>query len=136
MRGTFEHTNDKAGRRTHRVDSGVAFSSTQQNVFGYTARSEVTSASMRNETSSYEYDVLSTEDTRYYVWGLDLSQSLQGAGGVGGLLLVRQGTQAHARRTRNDSNPSVFMNYGYMIDVDTGKVHISNGDLYERVIFP
>ena len=32
---------------THRVDSGVAFSSTQQNVFGYTASSEDTSANMR-----------------------------------------------------------------------------------------
>jgi RHS repeat-associated protein len=31
--------------------------------------------------------------TNYYVWGLDLSQSLQGAGGIGGLLcVIRNGT--------------------------------------------
>jgi RHS repeat-associated protein len=29
---------------------------------------------------------------KYYVWGLDLSQSLQGAGGVGGLLAVSDGS--------------------------------------------
>ena len=31
---------------------------------------------------------LSSATTNYNVWGLDLSQSLQGAGGVGGLLVV------------------------------------------------
>ncbi|WP_144686707.1 RHS repeat domain-containing protein [Desulfobotulus alkaliphilus] len=32
------------------------------------------------------------EESRYFVWGLDLSQSLQGAGGVGGLLaMVEEG---------------------------------------------
>ena len=65
---------------------------------------------MRNGTSSYEYDVRSTEDTRYYVWGLDLSQSLQGAGGVGGLLLVRQGAQAHAPTYDANGNISEYIN--------------------------
>lgn len=32
--------------------------------------------------------------TRYYAWGLDLSQSLQGAGGVGGLLYTQAGASA------------------------------------------
>jgi len=31
-----------------------------------------------------------TSETTFYVWGLDLSQSLQGAGGVGGLLSVTE----------------------------------------------
>ncbi|MBN2716967.1 MAG: RHS repeat protein [Deltaproteobacteria bacterium] len=34
-------------------------------------------------------------DTKQYVWGLDLSQSLQGAGGVGGLLAVVDGENVH-----------------------------------------
>ncbi|RJP75702.1 MAG: RHS repeat-associated core domain-containing protein, partial [Desulfobacteraceae bacterium] len=36
-----------------------------------------------------------TETSRYYVWGLDLSNSLQGAGGVGGLLAVVDGTDTY-----------------------------------------
>ena len=59
----FEYTNDKAGRRTHRDDSGIAFASTQQNVFGYNVRSEVTSASMRNGTSSYNFDQIGNRIT-------------------------------------------------------------------------
>ena len=52
----FEYTNDAAGRRTGRDDTGTAFSSTQANTFGYNSRNEVTSASMRNGTSSYSFD--------------------------------------------------------------------------------
>ncbi len=38
----------------------------------------------------------STETSRYFVWGLDASQSLQGAGGIGGLLaMVDNGTTYH-----------------------------------------
>lgn len=33
---------------------------------------------------------------RFYVWGLDLSQTLQGAGGVGGLLVASDGSLAHS----------------------------------------
>ena len=32
---------------------------------------------------------------RNFVWGTDLSGSLQGAGGVGGLLTIREGTESH-----------------------------------------
>ena len=32
---------------------------------------------------------------RNFVWGLDLSRSPQGAGGVGGLLAIREGTESH-----------------------------------------
>ena len=40
--------------------------------------------------------------TNHYVWGLDLSQSLQGAGGVGGLLAV-------IRSDTNSLQPSVYL---------------------------
>jgi hypothetical protein len=33
-----------------------------------------------------------SDTSRYFVWGLDLSQSLQGAGGVSGLLAVVDGS--------------------------------------------
>ena len=36
-----------------------------------------------------EYDVLNALNSRSYVWGLDLTQTLQGAGGVGGLISVK-----------------------------------------------
>ncbi len=36
-----------------------------------------------------------SESTRYFVWGLDLSQSLQGAGGIGGLIEVIDGSSKY-----------------------------------------
>jgi RHS repeat-associated protein len=223
----FDYTNDAAGRRTNREDSGSAFASTLTNTFGYNSKSEVTSANMRNGTSSYTFDqignriqvsvpdepnpldyttnalnqyeetgaptllsaydldgnltndgkgttfewnaenrmvrvttptkvientfdaqgrrvrkqvftsdlstltsdtryfydgwnliyeddVLSSTDTKYYVWGLDLSQSLQGAGGIGGLLLVKQGTTTWAPTYDANGNISEY------IDLATG----------------
>ncbi len=52
----FDYTNDAAGRRTARADSGTAFTSTLANVFGYNVRNEVTSATMRNGNSTYNFD--------------------------------------------------------------------------------
>jgi len=43
-----------------------------------------------------EYDSADTSDpSRTYLWGLDLSNTLQGAGGVGGLLAVRIGSATY-----------------------------------------
>ena len=36
--------------------------------------------------------------TQSFIWGLDLSGTMQGAGGVGGLLAVSDSTQGHAFR--------------------------------------
>ncbi len=36
-----------------------------------------------------------TQTSRYFVWGLDLSQSLQGAGGIGGLLATVDGSDTY-----------------------------------------
>ena len=59
----FAYTNDAAGRRTNREDSGSAFASTQANSFGYNARNEVTSADMRNGASTYTFDQIGTRVT-------------------------------------------------------------------------
>ena len=58
----------------------------------------------------------STETVKFYIWGLDLSQSLQGAGGVGGLLATIQDneTDFHAY----DANG----NTGQLINASTGAI--------------
>ncbi|MCC5846265.1 MAG: RHS repeat-associated core domain-containing protein [Verrucomicrobia bacterium] len=224
----LDYTNDKAGRRTAREDSGTAFTSTQNNIFGYNDRNEVTTATMRNGESIYnfdqignrvladvptalfspggvfdyttnplnqytsiastpstpstpthdddgnltddgqglfivwngenrmvrvekgdmvmlntfdgqgrrvrkqvfddgtpdkdiryfydgwnliyEIDVLAAAEPTYYVWGLDLSQSLQGAGGVGGLLMVHNDGTTWAPTYDANGNISEYIN--------------------------
>jgi RHS repeat-associated protein len=53
---------------------------------------------------------------KHYVWGLDLSQSLQGAGGVGGLLAVSDGSSRYSYLF--DANGNVRQ----LIDNNTGSV--------------
>jgi len=71
--------------------------STTANSFGYNTFSEVTNVNLGADAYSYDYDPIgnrvshfgvdkTTVTTNICVWGLDLSGSLQGAGGVGGLL--------------------------------------------------
>jgi RHS repeat-associated protein len=59
---------------------------------------------------------------KYYVWGLDLSQSLQGAGGVGGLLATVDGSltyhylcdaNGNVGQVINDDDGSVAAHYEY-----------------------
>ena len=59
----FDYTNDTLGRRVNREDTGSAFASAQENVFGYNLRSEVTGAEMRNGNSSYTYDPIGNRTT-------------------------------------------------------------------------
>ncbi len=47
--------------------------------------------------------------TNFYVWGLDLSGSLQGAGGIGGLLAVVQGTNAYFPTFDGNGNVSEYL---------------------------
>jgi RHS repeat-associated protein len=47
---------------------------------------------------------------RTYVWGLDLSGSTQGAGGVGGLLAVNSGTSTYAAAYDGNGNVSALVN--------------------------
>lgn len=64
----------------------------------------------------YELDLLSTAPSRRYVWGLDLSQSLQGAGGVGGLLLTESDGVSHAVTYDANGNISEY------IDLNDGEI--------------
>ncbi|MDA8140639.1 MAG: hypothetical protein M0036_18495 [Desulfobacteraceae bacterium] len=57
-----------------------------------------------------------TSVDKYFVWGLDLSQSLQGAGGVGGLLAAVQGSLTY--HYCYDANGNV----GQMIDAGNGSI--------------
>ncbi|MCD4779257.1 MAG: hypothetical protein K8S27_01730, partial [Candidatus Omnitrophica bacterium] len=59
-------------------------------------------------------EITTAQPTKYYVWGLDLSQSLQGAGGVGGLLAVIEGISSW--NYLYDGNGNV----GQMINSSTG----------------
>jgi RHS repeat-associated protein len=52
--------------------------------------------------------------SRYYVWGLDLSQSLQGAGGIGGLIVRVESATTH--NFLHDGNGNV----GQLINAATG----------------
>jgi len=56
-------------------------------------------------------DTSPTAITKYYVWGLDLSQSLQGAGGIGGLLAQVEGTSTHHFLYDGNGNVSQMMMY-------------------------
>ncbi len=47
--------------------------------------------------------------TNHYVWGLDLSGSLQGAGGIGGLLAVVKGTNAYFPTFDGNGNVSEYV---------------------------
>ncbi len=76
---------DHQGRRFRKVMStwnGSAWVTAQTNGFHY-----------------YGWNVLgdfvSASNFRHYLWGSDLSGSLQGAGGVGGLIAVRETNQVH-----------------------------------------
>ena len=46
---------------------------------------------------------------RNFVWGLDLSRTTQGAGGVGGLLAIRQGTESHLPAFDGNGNVMVLV---------------------------
>ena len=60
------------------------------------------SAWVAAQTNGFHYhgwnvlgDFVSASNFRHYLWGNDLSGSLQGAGGVGGLIAVRETNQVH-----------------------------------------
>ena len=74
-------------------------------------------------TQYYVYDgwnVIEEEtdgvDSRYFVWGLDLSGSLQGAGGIGGLLAMVDGSNAYDYLY--DANGNV----GQLVNAVTGTI--------------
>jgi RHS repeat-associated protein len=64
----------------------------------------------------YEMDVVTAAPTRRYVWGLDLSQSMQGAGGVGGLLFTEASGTSHGVTYDANGNISEY------IDLSDGSI--------------
>lgn len=60
----------------------------------------------------------SATKTNHYVWGLDLSQTLQGAGGVAGLLSIVHGSSSTTAFYCFDGNGSVMQ----LVDVSNGTV--------------
>ncbi|MCH8513557.1 MAG: RHS repeat-associated core domain-containing protein [Kiritimatiellae bacterium] len=102
---TIENTYDGQGRRVRKlvIDDGTPIEDHRYFYDGWNL--------------IFEYDEINAlENTRYYVWGLDLSQSLQGAGGVGGLLIVRQGQDLWAPTYDANGNISEY------IDLSDGSV--------------
>ena len=58
------------------------------------------------------------QETKYYIYGLDLSQSLQGAGGVGGLLSHIKDQSSSSQLFCYDSNGNI----GQLIDTNDGSI--------------
>lgn len=84
-RKKLDFTYDSQGRRFRKVVStwnGSAWVAVQTNLFHYNGWNCLG-------------DYVSASNYREYMWGNDLSGSLQGAGGVGGLIAVRQTNQVH-----------------------------------------
>ncbi len=54
----------------------------------------------------------SNETSKYFVWGLDLSQSLQGAGGIGGLLATVDGSNIYFYLYDGNGNIMQLVNAG------------------------
>ncbi|MCC5790889.1 MAG: hypothetical protein JJT75_14765, partial [Opitutales bacterium] len=102
---TIENTYDGQGRRVRKlvIDDGTPIEDHRYFYDGWNL--------------IFEYDEINPhENTRYYICGLHLSQSLQGAGGVGGLLLVRQGNELHAPTYDANGNISEY------IDLSDGSI--------------
>ena len=78
----------------------------------------------------YEVDMHQvSEPTRRYVWGLDISQSMQGAGGVRGLLFTESNSMSHAVTYDANGNISEY------IDLSDGSItaHLEY-DAFGRII--
>jgi RHS repeat-associated protein len=93
--GTWTYTWDGENRLAIATDGSTAVTN------GYDSMSRRVAKGTASETRRFAYDAWNpvretvdaggTLSTNFYVWGLDLSQTLQGAGGVGGLLSVVRG---------------------------------------------
>jgi len=94
------NTYDGQGRRVRKLveDGGSVTSDTR---FLYDGWNLVQSTTLSND------GVIT--GTRNYVWGLDLSQSMQGAGGVGGLLFTDDNSATHAVTYDANGNVSEYI---------------------------
>jgi RHS repeat-associated protein len=134
---SYTYTVNALGQRTNLATDGTAFASSHTTDWGYDALGQVTSAAkysydsfgrriaktstINNQQSTiYLYDGwnviaeyvgsagLQPALSQTYLWGTDLSGSLQGAGGVGGLLAVQiQNPQSSIFYPSYDGNGNV-----------------------------
>ncbi len=105
-----EFTYDYMGRRVQKVVYSYSSGAWVQNkeiLFVYDGWNLVKETTTPDGGSSVD---------KYYVWGLDLSQSLQGAGGVGGLLAVIDGSLTY--QYLYDGNGNV----GQLVDAADGSI--------------
>ena len=103
----YDYTVNALGQRTTRTQTGTAFTTANTDNFTYNPRSEVVNSTNNLASTlnrSYSYDPIgnrlaATEGdinnpatnptTQTHTWGLDLSNTLQSAAGVGGLLSIK-----------------------------------------------
>lgn len=98
------HSYDGLHRRTGCESDGQVLSASRQRVAGESSVPCQKYAYVLSSERRYLYDgwnlmaeivASPTPFARTYVWGLDLSGSEQGAGGVGGLLAIQEGGESH-----------------------------------------
>ena len=89
---------DFQGRRTTKTLTAAEQSQTTQYIYdNWNLLAEITTL---DDPKSKMQNLRSPDKVRYYTWGRDLSGSLQGAGGVGGLLAISEPvTSASSRST-------------------------------------
>jgi RHS repeat-associated protein len=98
---SYTYTVNALGQRTNLATAGTAFASSRTTAWGYDPLGQVTTAATSDSSAdrAYQYDAIGNRISRSvgvpptpsktYIWGLDLSSSMQDAGGVGGLLAVQ-----------------------------------------------
>ena len=98
-----EFTYDYMGRRVQKIVSTYSSGSwipASEFLFLYDGWNLVEELATRN----------SQLETRYFVWGLDLSQSLQGAGGIGGLITAIDGVDSYQYAYDGNGNVGQLIN--------------------------
>jgi RHS repeat-associated protein len=86
--------------QSRRISRSVSVSPTSTTLFLYDSFNCIAEYSFQNSTSAIQNS---------YLWGLDLSGTQQGAGGIGGLLAVRQGSVVHYPTFDGNGNVSEYI---------------------------
>jgi RHS repeat-associated protein len=89
------YTYDDQGRRVRKITTAIAAQGTSDTVFAWDGW---------NMIAEMDYDTWTYNPIRFYTWGLDLSGSTHGAGGVGGLLMEQDSGTAATYFTSYDGN--------------------------------
>jgi RHS repeat-associated protein len=89
------YTYDDQGRRVRKISTAIAAQGTSDTVFAWDGW---------NMIGEMDYDTWTYNPIRFYTWGLDLSGTTHGAGGVGGLLMEQDSGTAATYFTSYDGN--------------------------------